>query len=135
MRLLGIDYGQRKIGLAVGDIDSKLAEPLSVIYFKSVEEILNKLGKLVRTEQVERIVLGISEGKMAQETVNFGKKLEEKTKISVIFCDETLTTKTAQKLAIDANIGRKRRKDMEDAYSACLILQEYLDFLDASKNN
>lgn len=127
MRLLAIDYGRKKIGLAVGDIDSKLAEPLEVVRFKSVEEIIKKLGRLIQEKKIEKIVLGISEGKMAQETINFGKKLEEKTKISVIFFDETLSTQTAQKLAIEANIKRKKRKDMEDAYSACIILQEYLD--------
>lgn len=126
-KIVGIDYGRKKIGLAIADTDSRLAEPLEVIRFENLDEALEKVAQVVQVEEVEKVVLGISEGKMAKETKEFGKKLEVKLKIAVEFQDETLTTHEAQELSIKAGIKRKKRKLMEDAYSAALILQGYLD--------
>jgi RNase H-fold protein (predicted Holliday junction resolvase) len=84
-------------------------------------------GASLRGRQVEKIVLGISEGKMGEESREFGRKLEKKLKIPMIFQDETLTTHEAQKLSIEAGMKRKKRKTLEDAFSATLILQAYLD--------
>lgn len=127
MRILGIDYGRKKIGLAVGDNEANLAEPLEVVRFVSFEEALRRLAQIVKVEQVGQVVIGISEGEIAEESKEFGKKLEEKLRVSVTFQDETLTTQEAQELSIKAGIKRKKRKVMEDAYSAALILQTYLD--------
>ena len=66
-------------------------------------------------------------GKTAEETRNFADLLQNKLGIKVYFQDETLTTKDAQEMSISAGIGRKRRRRLEDAYSAALILQQYLD--------
>jgi putative holliday junction resolvase len=125
MKTLGIDYGKKKIGLAVSE--GVLAEPLKVIGCENLEEGLGKVIQVVRAEKAKRIVLGISEGKMAEETKKFGKMLQDKLGIPVEFQDETLTTHEAQELSIEAGIKRKKRKSMEDAYSATLILQDYLD--------
>ncbi len=121
MRILAIDYGKRKIGLALAT--NSIAEPYKVIRYESEEEVLEKIEKIVKAEKVEQIVIGISEGKMAEEARSFGKKLNS----SVVFQDETLTTQQAQELSIKAGIKRKKRKSLEDAYSAALILQAYLD--------
>jgi putative Holliday junction resolvase len=129
MKLLGIDYGRRKIGLALGDTDTKFAEPLIVIRFESEDELLKKVGRVIQEEQVKEIVMGVSEGMMAQETKEFGKTLAAKLGTPIIYQDETLTTHEAQSLSIKAGINRKKRKLMEDAYSATLILQAYLDNL------
>lgn len=129
MRILGIDYGRKKIGLAIGDTESKLAEPLGIIRYKILEEVLKKLEQVVRTEQAEQVIIGISEGKMADETKEFGKLLKEKFKILVVYQDETLTTLEAQNLSIKAGIRRKKRKELEDAYAATILLQDYLDKL------
>jgi len=125
MKYLGIDYGRKKIGLAVSD--GVIAEPMIVVRYKDEEDLLNKVEKVIKVEMVEKVVIGVSEGKMAEETKEFGKKLEEMVKIPVVFQDETLSTQTAQELSIRANIGRKKRKEMEDAYSAAIILQNYID--------
>lgn len=121
MRILAIDYGKRKIGLALAT--NSIAEPYKVIRYESEEEVLEKIEKIVKAEKVEKIVIGISEGKMAEEARSFGKKLNS----PVVFQDETLTTQQAQELSIKAGIKRKKRKSLEDAYSAALILQAYLD--------
>lgn len=127
MNILGIDYGRKKMGLALGDTESRLASPYKVVKVGSQKKAIEKIEKVVQVEKVEQVVVGMSEGEMGKETKEFGKKLEEKLKIPVIFQDETLTTQEAQKLSQEAGIGRKKRKKLEDAYSAALILQDYLD--------
>jgi putative Holliday junction resolvase len=125
MKIIGIDYGRKKIGLAIAD--GPLAEPLKVVRFESEEEALRKVEEAIKVEKVEKVVIGISEGKMAEETKEFGEKLKEELKIPVVYQDETLTTNEAQELSIRAGIKRKKRRALEDAYSAALILQSYVD--------
>ncbi len=127
MHILAIDYGRRKIGLAIGDTETKLAEPLSVIRYEKKEDVLTEIREVVEVGEVDKVVMGISEGKMAKEIKEFSKKLEKKIETPIVFQDETLTTHDAQELSIEAGIKRRKRKGMEDAYSAALILQSYLD--------
>ena len=125
MKLLGIDYGRKKVGLAISE--GLISEPLKVIRYQKENELFRKLKNVVQSENVEIIIIGLSEGKMAEETKIFGRKLKEKLKLSVVFQDESLSTQIAQQLSISANIKRQKRKKMEDAYSASVILQSYLD--------
>lgn len=112
MRILGIDYGRRKIGLAIGV--SGFSEPWKVVNFPEFKKILE-------TEKFDRLVVGVSEGKMAEESKKFAEDL------GAVTYDETLSTKDAIRLSIEAGIGRNRRKKMEDAYAASIMLQNYLD--------
>lgn len=125
MRLLGIDYGQKKIGLAISE--GRLAEPLKVLKYEELDILIKKILVIIENESIKKIIVGISEGKMASKTKKFGQKLEGIINVPVIFQDETLTTQDAQKLAIEGKINRKKRKSLEDAYAATLILQSYLD--------
>lgn len=125
--ILGIDYGKKKIGLAISDLVSKLADPLEVIKFDLQEDAIEKIEKIVSEIGVKKIVLGISEGKTAKETKVFGDILQKKLNLPIIYFDETLSTQLAQQMSINAGIKRKKRKDMEDAFAAALILQSYLD--------
>ncbi len=125
MRLLGVDYGRRKIGLAISD--GVIAEPLRVIRVEGADDGIKEVSNIAKKLDVSKVIIGISEGEMAQETKEFGRILENIIKIQVVFQDETLSTFTAQQLSISANIKRKKRKAMEDAYSASLILQSYID--------
>lgn len=124
-KVLGIDYGKKKIGLAYAT--TTLAEVYGVIRYKKVDEAIKKIKRVIEKEKVDKIVIGISEGKMAKETKRFGRKLEKETHLPVVFQDETLSTKEAQALSIEAGIRRKKRKQLEDAYAAAVILQDYLD--------
>lgn len=119
MKTLGIDYGRSKIGVALG-IDS-FAEPLKVIHVDSFEDAVSKVRKEIEIEKPNKIVVGISEGEMAEESKEFAEKL------GAVTFDETLTSKDAQKLSIEAGIKRTKRHQMEDAYAASLMLQGYLD--------
>ena len=111
MRILGVDYGRKKIGLALAS--TRIAEPFKVIRYRDYEEAIEKLRQVVQVEKVEKFVLGISEGKMAEETRKFARRIEEKLKIPIVFQDETLTTRRSQELSIEAGIKRKKRKNEE----------------------
>lgn len=126
MRILGVDYGRRKIGLAIAD--GPLAEPHKVIRINSVEEAVKKVVVVVEVEKIEKLIVGISEGAMAEETNNFLSTISSTlSAIPVETFDETLTTQDAQKLAIEAGISRSKRKSLEDAFAAAVMLQSYLD--------
>jgi len=125
MRILGIDYGRKKIGLAFSA--GSLAEPLKVVHFNSQREATGKVSQVANVEKVEKVVVGVSEGQMGQEAKEFGKKLSKVLKAKVDFADETLTSVTAQRLSIAAGIGKKKRRRLEDAFAACVMLQSYLD--------
>ncbi|MGD8744081.1 MAG: Holliday junction resolvase RuvX [Candidatus Woesebacteria bacterium] len=128
MKLLAIDFGRKKLGLAVGDIKSKLAQPYGVV--KNSEDVSDKIKKIVEGQGVDMVVVGVSESKVGEESRKFGRVLEIQLGIPIVFEDETLTTKEAQRLSIEAGIGRKKRKGKEDAYAAALILQSYFDGLE-----
>ena len=123
MKTLGIDYGRSKIGVAIGI--GSFAEPLKVIHADSFSDAIQKLEKEIETEKPDKIIVGISEGEMAEESKKFAEKL------GAVTFDETLTSKDAQKLSIEAGINRTKRHQMEDAYAASIILQNYLDSLES----
>ncbi|OGM09866.1 hypothetical protein A2W13_01635 [Candidatus Woesebacteria bacterium RBG_16_36_11] len=124
MRILGIDYGRKKIGLAVAF--SQIAEPYEVIRYDDLEVLGEKIKEVIKNENIEEIVLGISEGEMAEETRRFGEILKEKTRLPLSFSDETLSTYDAQRFSQEAGVKREKRKNFEDAYAATVMLQEYL---------
>jgi len=125
MRILGIDYGYRKIGLAIAE--TGLAEPFIVVHVNSEEEAIEKLSKIAKEERIEKIVVGVSEGKMGKDSELFGKKLRENLGTPVEFEDETLSSRDSQRLSIAAGLSRKKRKQMEDAFAATVMLQSYLE--------
>ena len=127
MNILGIDYGVRKIGLAVGDTESKFAEPLMVVRYKEEEKALERVGQVAQVERVEKVIVGISEGRSAENTREFGRKLARELEMPVEYYDETLSTHEAQELSKQAGMKRKKRKSMEDAFAATLMLQNYLE--------
>lgn len=125
MQILGVDYGRRKIGLAMAS--GPLAEPHKVIRFASKDEAIKKVGKVVKVEQVEKVVVGVSEGEMGEETKAFGRQLSVELSIPVETFDETLSTQEGQRLSIEAGIKRNRRRKLEDAFAATVMLQSYID--------
>ncbi|MEK7550630.1 MAG: RuvX/YqgF family protein [Patescibacteria group bacterium] len=112
MKILAIDYGRSKIGLATAE--GPLAGPWKVVG-------LNELNEILKKEKFDKLVVGVSSGTMAEEQKKFAKNIGAET------FDETLTTKEAQRLSLEAGMGRKKRRDMEDAFAAALMLQSYLD--------
>jgi putative Holliday junction resolvase len=123
--ILAFDYGRKKVGVAVSH--GPLAEPLVVLRGEGYKDLLSKASAVVATERPERILVGISENEIAAEAETFGRELEIITKVKISFVDETLSTFDAQQLAIAAGMRRKKRHDLEDAFSAAVILQRFLD--------
>jgi putative transcription antitermination factor YqgF len=119
MKILGIDYGRSKMGLALAD--GSLAEPLKVIRYKNMKELVRRIEIEIEKNGVEKIVVGISEGEMGEESKKFAEK------IGAVTFDETLSTQEAQILSREAGIHQKKRHEMEDAYAAAIMLQNYLD--------
>lgn len=126
MRILSIDYGEKKIGLAISR-EGKIAEPLRVLKINSISESLEKILDVIKENNIGEIVVGNPGGENESVIKKFARGLEEKSSLGVFFQDETLTTKDAIDLSLEAGIKRKKRKDMEDAFAAAVILQEYLD--------
>jgi len=122
--ILGIDYGRKKIGVALAT--GPISEPLGVY---KAEDIYKKLEWLIKEHEVNRFVVGLSEGEMAEEAKIFGEKLSKQFALPVEFVDETLTTEDVLQQSIEAGMSRKKRKSKEDAFAAALILQTYLDSL------
>ncbi|KKR56176.1 MAG: hypothetical protein UU51_C0001G0018 [Microgenomates group bacterium GW2011_GWC1_41_20] len=119
MKTLGIDYGRSKVGLAIAE--GPLAEPWRVIRYTNAGMLDEKIKQIIDSEKIEKVVVGVSEGEMGKESERFAKGIGAET------FDETLSTKDAQILSREAGIGQKKRHDMEDAYAAAIMLQNWLD--------
>jgi len=133
MRILGIDYGSKRLGLSLSDQDEILASPLPVRTRTTIKEDLDFLAQLVREKEVAKIVLGLplnmngSQGEMARAVQEFADELRRACAVPVILFDERLTTSEAERVLIHADISRKKRKNLRDGLAAVLILQGYLE--------
>lgn len=123
--ILGIDFGLAKVGVAIAA--NEFSEPYNVIRYTTMNELIEKIREIIETEQIAKIIVGISEGQMAQETEGFVDRLKNEIGVLVETSDETLSTQDAQKLGIEAGMNRSKRKNMEDAMAAAVMLQNYLD--------
>lgn len=119
MKTLGIDYGRSKVGLAIGI--GTFSEPWKVVRVSSFDDAIQKIKREIETEKPDKIIVGVSEGEMAEESKKFADTL------GAVTFDETLTSRDAQKLSMEAGVPQKKRHEMEDAYAASLMLQGYLD--------
>ena len=136
MRILGLDYGSKRIGVAISDELGYTAQGLTTILRKNRNYDMMQIAELVKNYDVEKIVVGYpirldgTEG-IACETINrFIGILEAYVTTPVVRWDETLTTKTAEDILIAANMRRDKRKNVIDKLAATLILQDYLDRID-----
>ena len=126
MKYLGIDYGRSKIGLAVSD--GKLAEPLKVIRYKDASAINEQIKQIIQKEKIGKVIVGVSEGKMAEESKKFGLALNLQPLVLEFF-DETLSSHDAQELSRQTGMSRKKRRELEDAFAASIMLQSYIDYV------
>jgi putative Holliday junction resolvase len=125
MRMLGVDYGERNLGLAISV--AELARPLGVVKRDRDGKYWRELVSMVRENQVDKIVVGLPEGEGSKRVRKFGDKLGELAGAVVDYQDETLSTKDAQRKAIEAGKSQKVRRKNEHAFAAAVILQEYMD--------
>jgi putative Holliday junction resolvase len=133
MRILGLDYGSKRIGVAVCDELGMTAQGLATITRKNRRQTLEEIAGFIRTYNAEKIVIGYpirlngTEGIQCEKINRFASLLESSFSLPVIKWDETLSTKEAEEILIRTNIARKKRRNIVDKLAASLILQGYLD--------
>jgi putative Holliday junction resolvase len=134
MRVLGIDYGRRRIGLALSDEAGILASPLpTLVRGRSEKRDIAALRSLIDEHGLTAVVVGLplnmdgSHGEMAREAERFADRIRQETGLRVELFDERLTSSEAERVLLEANVSRRRRKELRDSLSAVLILQGHLD--------
>ncbi|GAF91875.1 unnamed protein product, partial [marine sediment metagenome] len=132
--VLGIDYGRRRIGLALSDEAGILASPLpTYVRERSEARDITALTSLIDKHGVTAIVVGLplnmdgSCGEMAREAEEFADRIRQETTLPVEMFDERLTSSEAERVLLEADLPRRRRKELRDSLSAVLILQGHLD--------
>ena len=138
MRILGLDFGSKTVGVAVSDELLITAQGVEIIRRKSpskLRQTLARIDELVGEYGVERIVLGYpknmnnTEGDRCEKTKEFEELLEKRCNLPVILWDERLTTVAADNSMMEMGIRRENRKEYVDEIAAIFILQGYLDYL------
>ena len=138
MRILGLDYGSKTVGVAVSDPLGLTAQSVETIWRKQenkLRQTLARIEELAAEYQAEKIVLGLPKnmnntiGERAEKTLEFREMLERRTGLPVVMWDERLTTVEAERTLIEASVRRENRKQYLDQLAAVFILQGYLDSL------
>ena len=137
MRIIGLDYGTKTVGVAISDALGITAQGLETITRKEANKLRKTLARIeaiIEEYEVEQIVLGFpknmdnSVGERAQDCQNFGEMLERRTGLPVVLWDERLTTVSADKVLMESGVRRENRKAVIDKIAAVFILQGYLDY-------
>ncbi len=136
MRIMGLDFGSKTVGVAVSDAMLVTAQGVETIPRKSpgkLRQTLARVEELIVEYQVEQIVLGFpknmnnTEGERCEKTLQFKEMLERRSGLPVVLWDERLTTVAAERTLMESGVSRERRKSYVDKIAAVLILQGYLD--------
>jgi len=135
MRIMGLDVGKKRIGIAISDEMGWTAQGHSVLVRGKPKDDLQQLADLCAEYKIEKIVLGFPRnmngtvGPKGEEIQEYGRELEEYLSLPLDYWDERLTTVAAQKVLLEANVSRQKRKGVIDKLAAVNILQGYLDRL------
>jgi len=133
--LLALDPGTKLIGIAISDINKKIATPMEVLEFKKYNDLKEKLLNIIKERKVGGIVIGDpinmdgSIGPRSQSSNSLADNLSSDLKLPILLWDERLSTSAAEKLLIEADLSRKKRSTIIDKIAASFILQGYLDFI------
>jgi putative Holliday junction resolvase len=132
-RILALDHGTKRIGIALSDELGWTAQPLETYQRRTLEADLRHIDRLVRDHEVAEIVIGLplrlngEPGPAAQSVQEFVAQLEQVVKVPIITWDERMTTRSAEDLLIAADMSRKKRKGVVDRIAASILLQSYLE--------
>ena len=136
--ILCLDLGKKRIGLAISDVNQKIATPYDVIKEKKFSEVLEIIKNLVKEFDIGSIIVGDpinmdgSLGPKSQSSRSFIANINKDIHIPILLWDERLSTVAAEKSLIEADISRKKRSEVIDKIAANIILQNFLDFLNTS---
>ena len=135
MKIMGLDYGAKTVGVAVSDELLLMAHPVETIKRENENKLRKTLARieaLIKEHDVGKIVLGLplmlddSVGERAQKTIEFKEKLEKRTGLPVVFVDERFTTGASEEELDQMDVPRNRQKEVIDQLAACHILDDYL---------
>jgi putative Holliday junction resolvase len=135
MRLLGLDVGDKRVGIALSDETATLATGLDTLERVGPRKDLKAIAALVRAHEVSDVVVGLprkldgSLGEQAQKVLQFMDELRDVVKVPVVSWDERFTSSMATQALIEGGVSRRARKGVVDKVAAVLILQSYLDYL------
>lgn len=144
MRIIGLDYGTKTVGVALSDESRTIAQPLLTIERERATKLRQtyaKIEELISEHQVGRIVLGYpknmnnTEGERAEATKEFKEALERRTGLEVVLVDERLTTVEADRILCATGVAKSARKEHIDKMAAAIILQNYLDTVKDNEKN
>ena len=133
MRILGLDIGERRIGVALSDALGLTAQRLTVIERRTASAALETICRVVDEHRVERIIVGWplmlsgTRGVQAQRVEAFAKHLQQRVPVPVELLDERLTTVQGERALLETGASRRKRKQVIDQVAAQLLLQHYLD--------
>ena len=132
-RMLGLDMGEKRIGVAVSDALNIIAQSVGIIERKGIKKDIKKIQDLILEYGASKLIIGLplnmngTKGKSANSALNFAENLKKEINISVEMIDERLTTAQGERIFLEADISREKRKKNIDKIAAQLILQSYLD--------
>ncbi|MTI48969.1 Holliday junction resolvase RuvX [Sporosalibacterium faouarense] len=132
-RLLGLDVGDKTIGVAVSDPLGLTAQGVTTIRRKGIKTDLQELSEIIEKYDIKEVVVGLPKnmnntiGPQGEKVLKFIDKLKGKLEVEVILQDERLTTVSAERALINADVSRKKRKGVIDKVAATFILQSYLE--------
>ena len=144
MRIMGLDYGSKTVGVAVSDALGLTAQGIEIVRRKSenkLRQTLARIEEIAKEYGVEKIVLGFPKhmnndiGERAEKSLEFKEILERRTGLPVVMWDERLTTVEADRTMMETGIRRENRKEYVDMIAAVFILQGYLDYLSHQKES
>ena len=141
MRILGLDYGDQRIGVAICDELGVAARGIATLVRKNRDADLAAIAGFVERFGVEKIVIGYplrldgSEGIQCDKVNRFARRLEARLSMPIIRRDETFSTKEAEELLRETGVRKEKRRAIVDRLAACIILQGYLDALPHEEEN
>jgi putative Holliday junction resolvase len=140
MRILALDYGTRRIGIAVSDDLKIIAQPLEFVPAQPFPDVVARLKQLIQEKEVELILVGMprnmdgSYGPAAERVQEFVTELKKVLPLRIKKWDERLTTSQANRVLLQGDVGRQKRKQVIDKMAAAILLQGYLDALSSKEN-
>jgi len=135
MRIIGLDYGEKRIGVAVSDETGMISQPVAVVVRQNRRKDLESIAALVKKYCPEKIVIGYpvrldgAEGIQCQKVNRFAAILASHLQLPIIRWDEAFSTKEAEEILMHSNMKREKKKEVVDKLAASIILQDYLKSL------
>jgi len=133
MAILGIDYGESRVGVAVSDPFGSIALGVCTLQVTGMNNAVQQVSDICKEKNVDKVVVGLplnmngSASEMSEKVEKFVVKLQKKTGLEIVTCDERLSSAMAERPLLDADMSRAKRKGVIDKLAAQLILQGYLD--------